>query len=272
MPDHPRHSQWGRSFYMESKLIPDLKPNQTAGSLVQANGAGNWRLEIPAGPKNRYRLAQVDDYQGLPRRSLHWKPPFRLSLQARASSETIPGTWGFGLWNNPFGMALLKGAEMLRLPALPNTAWFFFAAPPNYLSLRDNLPAQGGLAAVFRSAGPPAPILAMGIPVLPLLLWQPAARKLRKLARRFVQEDAIELTISVCEWHTYKLSWQANEVIFGIDGKNVLRTELVPQGPLGLVIWVDNQYAALPPHGKLGFGTLENPKPAWIEIRDLAVS
>jgi hypothetical protein len=38
-----------------------------------------------------------------------------------------------------------------------------------------------------------------------------------------------------------------------------------------LVIWVDNQYVALPPDGRLGFGTLANP-PTWVEIAHLKVS
>jgi hypothetical protein len=257
---------------MTANLIPDLKPNLTDGSLVQVTGAGSWRLEIPSGPKNRYRLAQVDDYEGLPRRFFRWRPPLKLSLQARASSETIPGTWGFGLWNNPFGMAILKGTEMLRMPALPNTAWFFFASPPNYLSLREDLPAQGALAAVFRSPRLPAPFLVFGAPALPLLLWRPAVRRLRKLMRQIVLQDSVELASPVLEWHTYELSWQTNEVIFRVDGATVLSSHLAPHGPLGLVIWVDNQYAALPPDGKVMFGTLENPLPAWIEIRDLRIS
>jgi hypothetical protein len=257
---------------MTTNLVPELKPNLTEGSSIRSNGPGSWRLEIPAGPKNRYRLAQVDDYEGLPRRSFRWQPPFKLSLQARAGAETIPGTWGFGLWNNPFGMAILKGAEMTRLPALPNTAWFFFASPPNYLSLRDDLPAQGGLAAVFRSVRLPAPLLGLGVPALPLLLWRPAARRLRKLARRFVQQDAVELAISAVEWHTYELVWLASRVTCWIDSEMVLKTDLAPDGPLGLVIWVDNQYAALPPDGRVRFGTLGNPQPAWIEIRDLRTS
>jgi hypothetical protein len=257
---------------MCANYIPGLKPNLTDGSLVQATGADSWRLEIPSGPKNRYRLAQVDDYEGLPRRSFRWRPPLKLFMQARASSEMIPGTWGFGLWNNPFGMAVLKGAEMLRLPALPNTAWFFFASPPNYLSLRDDLPAQGGLAAVFRSARLPAPFLILGAPVLPLLLWRPAVRRLRRLVRRFVEQDTVELAFSTLEWHTYELSWQVNETIFRVDGETVLCSDLTPHGPLGLVIWVDNQYAALPPDGRVTFGTLENLLPAWIEIRDLRIS
>jgi hypothetical protein len=38
------------------------------------------------------------------------------------------------------------------------------------------------------------------------------------------------------------------------------------------VIWIDNQYAALPPTGRLSFGALPNPQPAWIEISDLSLA
>jgi hypothetical protein len=44
-----------------------------------------------------------------------------------------------------------------------------------------------------------------------------------------------------------------------------------PHSPLGLVIWIDNQYAAFTPEGRLGFGALENPEPAWLEITDIDV-
>jgi len=79
-------------------------------------------------------------------RTFPCQPPYSLELSCRASALAIPGTWGFGLWNDPFNMAVLSRAELLRLPALPNAAWFFYAAPPSYLSLRDDLPAQGWLA------------------------------------------------------------------------------------------------------------------------------
>jgi hypothetical protein len=38
------------------------------------------------------------------------------------------------------------------------------------------------------------------------------------------------------------------------------------------VLWIDNQYAALPPKGRLSFGTLPVPQPAWIEIADIKFS
>jgi hypothetical protein len=42
-----------------------------------------------------------------------------------------------------------------------------------------------------------------------------------------------------------------------------------PRGRLGLVIWIDNQYASLPPDGHVGYGTLANDQPAWLELEDL---
>jgi hypothetical protein len=168
-------------------------------------------------------------------------------------------------------MAILRGAEMLRLPALPNAAWFFFASPPNYLSLRDDQPAQGSLGAVFSSPRWPGALLALGAPVLPFLFFPPAARLLRRQGRRIVQQDTAALWQDVTAWHAYSLEWAASKVRLRVDDQVLLDTSVAPQGPLGLVLWVDNQYAALTPSGRVGFGTLENPEPAWIEIQDLDV-
>jgi len=44
-----------------------------------------------------------------------------------------------------------------------------------------------------------------------------------------------------------------------------------PRPPLGLVIWMDNQYAAFTPGGKIGIGVLDHPDPAWLEIRALEI-
>jgi hypothetical protein len=229
--------------------------------------AGGWRLEIPAGPAGRYRLAQLDDYSNLPRRSFPWQVPFNLSLRARASEASLPGTWGFGLWNDPFTLSLGFGGER-RVPALPNTAWFFFASAPNYLSLRDDLPAQGRLAATFQSPRWPTALLAPAALALPLLALPPVARLTRRLGRRVVRQDAAALQADPIEWHTYRLEWGQSSVTFWVDGNLVLETGVAPLGPLGLVIWVDNQYAAWPASGRLSYGTLENHLQAWIEIDD----
>jgi hypothetical protein len=71
------------------------------------------------------------------------------------------------------------------------------------------------------------------------------------------------------EWHTYMLEWEPALVRLSLDGTEVLDTSITPRGPMSLVIWVDNQYAALPPDGRFRYGILPNPEPAWMEIRDL---
>ena len=249
-----------------------LQPSRSGGGQVLQMVADAWRLEIPAGKAGDYRLAQIDDYSHLSRNGFPWQPPLELSLEARSSSaEGIPGTWGFGLWNDPFSLSLGLGGGTRRFPALPNCAWFFFASPENYLSLRDDLPANGALAATFRSRHWPVPMLAAGSLFLPLLAVPFLRQRLRRVARRIVHQEAASLELDASQWHAYSLAWQPGVVTFILDGKVVLETNIFPYGPLGVVIWIDNQYAALPPAGGISYGTLGNPLPAWIEVRKLSL-
>lgn len=252
------------------KLPPGFQPLLTAGAELTSTAVG-WRLSLPPGPAGRYRVAQLDDYQRLPRRRFPWRAGASLSLRARASQTELPGTWGMGWWNDPFGLGLLPGGG-LRLPALPNAAWFFFASPPNYLSLRDDLPACGALAATFCSPRWPAFILSGALLGLPLLWVAPLRRGLRRLGRRIIRQEAALLEIDPALWHHYRLEWQAQGVSFYVDEQRVWHTALAPRGPLGVVIWIDNQYAAFPAEGPLRYGTLANPQPAWIEIADLSLN
>jgi hypothetical protein len=247
-----------------------LQAYESRGAEVGQTQAGGWRLGIPGGAGGSYRLAQLDDYRRLSRRAFPWRPPLNLSLRACASHESIPGTWGFGLWNDPFGLAFLQGGGV-RWPALPNAAWFFFASPPNYLSLRDDLPAQGALAATFQSPGWPSWAFLPAIPLTPLLLIRSLMRWARRRASKFVKQDAAGLAIDPRNQHAYRLEWRIDRVIFYVDQRLIMDTPVVPNGPLGLVIWVDNQYAALPPDGRLGYGTLPNLQPAWIEIEAVEI-
>jgi len=250
-----------------------LKPSATPGSRVILDNSSVWRLQIPAGLPGAYRLAQLDDYTTLDRAEFPWQAPCRLSLEARASSSAmIPGTWGFGLWNDPFSLSLGMGGGVRRFPALPNAAWFFFASPPNYLSFQDNLPALGNLAMTFRSPRWPAIALAAAVPLLPVAAIPAFARLLRRAARRVIQQGSVDFHINLAEWHCYRIDWLPGGASFFIDDACVLETVISPLGRLGLVIWIDNQYAALPPDGRLRYGTLENPESPWIEVRDIQYS
>jgi hypothetical protein len=230
---------------------------------------GHWHLEIPAHTTHSYRLAQLDDHGGLPRERFAWKPPISLNLQARVSGENLPGTWGFGFWNDPFSFLIGGDRAVRRFPTLPDAAWFFHASHQNYLSFRDDLPASGFLAATFSSRKVPAALLALASPALGLTLLPYTARLVRKSLRHLVRQDASLLSIDETQWHTYTLDWQRSQVSYYLDGEQLWHTAIAPPAPLSLVIWIDNQYAALPPNSRLRYGSLANPSPAWLEVREI---
>jgi hypothetical protein len=249
-----------------------LTPRRIAGSTVDPTAQG-WKLALPPGKARTYRLAQLDDYMDSPRRRFRHKPPIRLSLRLRLSAAGLPGTWGFGLWNDPFGLSLGFGSRQGRLPALPQTAWFFHASPPNWLSLQDapgSHPANGFFAGTFRSPSIPSLLFLPGLPALPLLAVRPVSRLVRRLAGRIIRQDGAPVTVDVTQWHDYSIQWDMNGCRFSVDGSLILKTACPPRPPLGLVIWIDNQYAAWTPQGRLGYGTLENP-PASMEIEALKI-
>jgi hypothetical protein len=242
----------------------DLKPRCTPGASVNRRENG-WRLDIPAGGRGTYRLAQLDDYAALSRRHFHHIPPWSLSLHARVSASNLPGTWGFGLWNDPFGFSLGFGGTAGRLPVLPNATWFFHASPPNWLSLRDGIPAHGFFTGTIHSPPLPSLLLAPGLLALPFLALRPVSRLLRRLAGQIVRQEARAISVDVTKWHEYSIQWLREDAEFKIDGEIILQTPIAPGPPLGLVLWIDNQFAAWTPEGRPGYGTLDNPV-AWLEI------
>ncbi len=246
-----------------------LHVHNAGGGWVEKAGKGRMRMCIPPGPDRSYRVAQLDDYMDLPRNRFLWRPPLTIGLLARVCRPELPGTWGFGLWNDPFTATMGREGLAWRLPALPNTAWFFYASPSNSLSLRDDLPAQGFLAATFRSPRLPAYLLAPGLLGLPLLLLRPGRRLLRRWLRFLIRQDTAQLDVDVTTTHAYKLEWHTGQARFWVDDAMVFETRVSPQGPLGFVLWIDNQYAAFTPDGRLGFGTLAMTTGAWLEVEEI---
>ena len=222
-----------------------------------------FRLTIPESRHFSYRLAQLDDYNYLPRRKFPHHS-LTLSLRARASSDSIPGTWGFGVWNDPFVLSLGLGGVPVRMPALPNAAWFFGASPESHLSFRDDKPGQGFLAQTFRAPAFHPLLISAGLAF-------PFSRKTtRRLLGRVIEEDGVALSVDVTQWHRYSLEWSQKRVLFEVDHVSVLETPVSPLGPLGVVIWIDNQYAAFTPEGKIGLGLLQG-KEEWIEVEDIVI-
>jgi hypothetical protein len=253
-----------------------LIPRHTRDAQVEeiSSASSHYLLSIPPGKADRYRLAQLDDYTKLKRGNFPLHPPITFRLSARASSNSIPGTWGFGLWNDPFGLSLGFGGNPFRLPVLPNAAWFFGASLESFLSFQEHQvppstrrepPAYGFLAQAFRAPGFHPLLLLAGL-TLPF-----SRRMARRLLGRIIDEAGFRLSLDVTQWHSYMLDWRASRVSFQVDDTPVFESQVSPRSPLGAVIWIDNQYAAFTPEGKIGFGVLENPESAWLEIKDVDV-
>ncbi len=273
--------QW-RIFY--SQHIPSLHQRYNLTMLTSRNqnvvqNQNGWKFHLAQGGSDEYRCAQVDDYSSLARSRFLWQEPTTLTLRCRVSENSLPGTWGFGFWNDPFPSYLGTSSFALglggRLPALPNCAWFFYASPENYLSFQSEtcraLPGNGFLAQTFSAPRIPSALLTPGALGLPFFVAKPISRWLRaNVAAKLISEDAKRLEVDATQWHIYRLQWGQNRVGFAIDEETVFITETSPQGPLGLVIWIDNQFAAWRPDGTLGAGTLPNP-PAWMEVDDMKV-
>jgi hypothetical protein len=239
-----------------------LQRRTTPGASVDASESG-YRFFIPPGDNRHYRLSQLDDYAQFTRRYYPHRPTLRLSLRARASAESHPGTWGFGLWNDPFLMTIGFKGKPLSLPALPNAVWFFQASEKSYLSFSDK-PGNGFLAQAFRSPAFPFGRLAQAVLAFPF-----SRSSARKLVGNVVEEDGIRLSVDPTGWHGYRLEWSPTRSAFWVDETLIFETPVSPRPPLGLVLWIDNMFAAWRPDGKMGFGVHGTSEPAWLEIRDL---
>jgi hypothetical protein len=226
------------------------------------------RFVLSGATRHQYSDAQIDDYQGLSRRRFLWRPLLRLTVRARFShpSGELCGTAGFGFWNDPF---LMTGA---RLPALPRAVWFFYGSPPSNMKLDLDTPGHGWKAATIDALRPAALLLAplalpavllMNVPSLYRRLWPPIQRAIN------VREAMVGADMTA--WHTYELMWGEQQVRFSVDGESILEDAPAPRGPLGFVMWLDNQYMVATPQGRFRWGLLDVPDRQWMEVDSLSI-
>ena len=221
------------------------------------------RLRLPHVIRAQYSDAQLDDYAGLPRRLFPHRPPLRCSIRARFSSEAMVGTAGFGFWNQPF----MPGGGA---PTLPRAIWFFYSSPPSNMALALDVPGYGWKAATIDALRPMALTIAPLAPIVLLL------NRSRRIYRRLwpivqkaltIQEQALPME-TLQDWHTYTIEWGINQARFRIDDRLVLETDRAPRGPLGFVVWIDNQFAVVTPTGRIRFGLLDSDQSQWLEIEE----
>jgi hypothetical protein len=91
------------------------------------------------------------------------------------------------------------------------------------------------------------------------------------LVRKQAAAKEVLLDASLDEWHEYAVTWTSNSVVFEVDGGIVAESNTVPHGPLGFVVWIDNQYAVLSEKRGIRFGLLPTDEEYGLEIEDLQV-
>lgn len=244
---------------------------ETGGGCVTVDN-GVLRLEKHRTTTDVYTNAQIDDYQQLPRRNFLWHPPLSFSIRARFSHDganSLSGTMGFGFWNDPF---MMTG---LRKPAPPRAIWFFYSSPPSNMQLALGVPGYGWKAATIDAQRIPFFLLLPTAPIaVPLMHINPIYELLWPIAQRVinVSEELIQQPMS--RWHTYRIEWLPQTAAFFIDDSLVLECNTPPRGPLGLVIWIDNQYMVVTPQGRIGHGLVESEQVErmeidWLQIKNL---
>jgi hypothetical protein len=182
-------------------------------------------------------------------------------------ASTLLGTAGFGFWNDPF-MLTEK-----RLPALPRAIWFFYASPPSDMKLDLSTRGWGWKAATIDADRPSFWLLAPTIPIaVPLMHVDAAHRRLWPIAQRTIGVSEAPVDVDMTAWHTYVVEWGVRTARFLVDGQVILACATPPQGPLGLVIWLDNQYMIVTPQGRLRHGLLDKPGQQWLELAAVTVS
>lgn len=249
----------------------ELSTLELGGGRVETTATGGFKLTVPSG-LDRYADAQLDDYRHLPRSRFRWTPPFRLEVQARATPAKPLGTLGFGFWNDPFALSLGQGGAARRLPTLPQAAWFFYGSPPNDLSLGGESPPAGWLAMTMRSIRVPTGVI--GLPLFSAWVLAKAPRfrgVLFRAARGILHADSATIPASIDAWHGYTITWLPDRIEFRVDDELVLRSNVLPHGPLGFVAWIDNQYLCASPRVGLRFGVLPTRTQQTLELKSVSI-
>jgi len=249
------------------ELAPHWRRYVVDAGALQLTGS-TLRFVITDATPRRYSDAQIDDYQGLPRRRFLWQAPLKLTVCARFShpSGELRGTAGFGFWNDPF---LMTGA---RPPTLPRAIWFFYGSSPSDMRLDIQTPGRGWRAATIDALRPAALLLAPIAPLAMLLMnFSPIYRALWPHIQRAINVREALIEVDMTEWHTYVIGWGVERADFHVDGEPVLENAPAPRGPLGFVMWLDNQYMVITPQGRVRWGLLDVPGCQWMEVDRLTI-
>jgi hypothetical protein len=246
---------------------------ETGGSSLALPSSGLRLLSTDAAA-DRYANAQIDDYEDRSRHDFLWRPPLTLAVRARFSHPAsqcrgdsgLLGTSGFGFWNDPF---LMTGR---RAPTLPRAIWFFYASPPSDIVLGPGTPGFGWKAMTLDALHPAAGLLALTAPLaVPLMNISAIYRTFWPAAQRILRISEAMVASEMTDWHTYRIDWRSDQARFDVDNQRIMDVDSPPRGPLGLVIWLDNQYLVVTPWGRLRRGFLAVPGAQWLELGSVQI-
>ena len=241
------------------------------GELIVRNDG--LRLVVPHASRNRYSNAQIDDYSGLSHARYPWHPPLRLTARVHFGGLLL-GTAGIGFWNHPFVPLPIPGVPwaVAGAPIPPRAIWFFHASPPNDMAIAQGVPGRGWKASMLDALHPSALRWAPLAPAVMLLnRWPAMERRIWPRVQRDLRISEALIDTSPLDWHEYVLEWRRDGACFAIDGQIVHETDRTPDGPLGFVAWIDNQYAIATRWGQLGYGLLDVPRPQWLDLQQVHI-
>ncbi len=102
----------------------------------------------------------------------------------------------------------------------------------------------------------------MNVRALNRCLWPPI--------QRAINVGEALLDVEMRDWQTYVLDWGRQHARFAVNGEPVLQSP-APRGPLGFVLWMDNQYLVATPWGRLRFGRLTVAGEQWLDVDHLSI-
>jgi hypothetical protein len=160
---------------------------------------------------------------------------------------------------------------------LPRAIWFFYASPPSSIKLDLTAPGDGWKAASLDTLRPAAIAWAPLAPLAMLLMnLRPVYRSLWPSIQRALHVRETPLSLDMTQDNTYILEWGAERARFGLASEDGQPSMPImdapsPKGPLGFVMWLDNQYLVATPWGRLHWGLMEIPDRQWMEVSRLEI-
>jgi hypothetical protein len=160
----------------------------------------------------------------------------------------------------------------VRVPALPRAIWFFYASPESNMKLDLYTPGHGWKAATIDTQRLPFYLLAPTAPLaIPLMNIRLLYRALWPIGQRAISVSEAAIDAGLTGWHTYTLDWGLRRARFAVDGATVLDCASPLRGPLGFVMWIDNQAMVATPWGQFGWQALPLDAEQWMDVSLLRI-